>query len=164
MVLADLVPPGRVWWALRDGALHPAHRRAPAGPGGTDTLRLFEVREPRTVFGQLMFAGDMLRCAWRVQWRARADVRAAARTCRTSTSACCTSYFKSGALPGGGAAQRQCTMRGFKQLSCRMLGSALGECLRSPSRARDADRSHLQKRALRPVHALYMRNAAVGSA
>ena len=26
MVMADLFPPGRVLWAIRDGDLHPSHR------------------------------------------------------------------------------------------------------------------------------------------
>jgi sn1-specific diacylglycerol lipase len=56
MHLAELFPPGRVWWALRDDALHPSNRRT-----GAPAVRLFEVHDVEKVFGQVVLAGDMLR-------------------------------------------------------------------------------------------------------
>ncbi|KAI8984919.1 alpha/beta-hydrolase [Trametes punicea] len=62
MHMADLFPPGRVFWALRDGDLHRAHRiRADSGrPSSTDKVRLLEVLDVKEVFGQIIFARDML--------------------------------------------------------------------------------------------------------
>ena len=62
MQMADLFPPGRVFWALRDGDLHRAHRIG-AGSGRTspkDKVRLFEVVDVKKVFDQIIFARDML--------------------------------------------------------------------------------------------------------
>jgi sn1-specific diacylglycerol lipase len=63
MQMADLFPPGRIWWALRDGVLHPSNRLPPSGRRASkdeEKLRLFEVRNVEKVFGQIEFAGDML--------------------------------------------------------------------------------------------------------
>ena len=65
MVMADLFPPGRVLWAIRDGDLHPSHRLS-AGSGTSDShaeskVRLFEVNDVEKMFGQIIFARDMLR-------------------------------------------------------------------------------------------------------
>ncbi|RPD62136.1 alpha/beta-hydrolase [Lentinus tigrinus ALCF2SS1-7] len=62
MQMADLFPPGRVLWALRDGDLHRLHRLG-AGSGRTspkEKVRLFEVVDVKQVFGQIIFARDML--------------------------------------------------------------------------------------------------------
>ena len=62
MQMADLFPPGRVLWAIRDGDLHPSHRLG-ASSGRTsakDKVRLFEVCDVKQVFGQIIFARDML--------------------------------------------------------------------------------------------------------
>ena len=62
MQMADLFPPGRVFWALRDGDFHRAHRLG-AGSGRNspkDKVRLFEVLDVKEVFGQIIFARDML--------------------------------------------------------------------------------------------------------
>ncbi|KAI9063504.1 alpha/beta-hydrolase [Trametes sanguinea] len=62
MQMADLFPPGRVFWALRDGDLHRAHRLG-ADSGRTspqDKVRLFEVLDVKEVFNQIIFARDML--------------------------------------------------------------------------------------------------------
>ncbi|KAI0643609.1 alpha/beta-hydrolase [Trametes meyenii] len=62
MQMADLFPPGRVFWALRDGDFHRAHRLG-AGSGRSspkDKVRLFEVMDVKQVFGQIIFARDML--------------------------------------------------------------------------------------------------------
>ncbi|KAH9921553.1 alpha/beta-hydrolase [Epithele typhae] len=62
MQMADLFPPGRVFWALRDGDLHRSHRIG-AGTGRSspkDKVRLFEVLDIEHVFGQIIFARDML--------------------------------------------------------------------------------------------------------
>jgi sn1-specific diacylglycerol lipase len=68
MHMADLFPPGRVLWALRDGNLHPINRLQPGSTNfkhaarkkATDKVRLFDVPEVEKVFGQIEFAGDML--------------------------------------------------------------------------------------------------------
>ncbi|KZT13181.1 alpha/beta-hydrolase [Laetiporus sulphureus 93-53] len=66
MQMTELYPPGRVWWALRDGDLHPAHRLRDAdgklkGPSsGEQKVRLFEVLDVPQAFGQIVFARDML--------------------------------------------------------------------------------------------------------
>ncbi|KAL0949095.1 hypothetical protein HGRIS_009185 [Hohenbuehelia grisea] len=66
MQMADLFPPGRVLWAMRDGDLHRSHRLRPAHPdkpgaaSSNDKLRLFEVLDVEKVFSQIVFAKDML--------------------------------------------------------------------------------------------------------
>ncbi|KAI0772559.1 alpha/beta-hydrolase [Trametes elegans] len=63
MQMADLFPPGRVFWALRDGDLHRAHQLgAGSGQGSSskDKVRLFEVKDVKQVFDQIIFARDML--------------------------------------------------------------------------------------------------------
>lgn len=72
MTMSQLFPPGRVYWALRDGDLHPAHRirndqAAPSsqtkgGKKGGEKVRLFAVRSGQVdkAFGQIVFAQDML--------------------------------------------------------------------------------------------------------
>jgi sn1-specific diacylglycerol lipase len=74
MHMADLFPPGRVWWAVRDAQLHPSNQ-LPDTDTGTDTgkLRLFEVLDVEKVFGQIDFSGDMLRwaCAFLMILRCR---------------------------------------------------------------------------------------------
>ena len=62
MQMADLFPPGRVLWALRDGDLHPAHRLG-AGSGRAspkEKVRLFEVVAVKQVLWQIIFARYML--------------------------------------------------------------------------------------------------------
>lgn len=74
---ADLYPPGRVLWAVRDSNLHPSHRLSDSKPSrrestrhgksvapepnAKDKLRLFEVLDVEKVFSQIVFAKDMLR-------------------------------------------------------------------------------------------------------
>ncbi|KAI1788937.1 alpha/beta-hydrolase [Ganoderma leucocontextum] len=62
MQMADLFPPGRVYWALRDGDLHRAHRIGAGSVRRTpkEKVRLFEVSDVKQVFGQIIFARDML--------------------------------------------------------------------------------------------------------
>ncbi|KAI0922103.1 hypothetical protein AcW2_006890 [Taiwanofungus camphoratus] len=65
MHMVQLFPPGRVFWALRDDDLHIAHRVHNEGGGGVHDLggekvRLFEVLDVERVFGQIVFARDML--------------------------------------------------------------------------------------------------------
>ncbi|KAF5346921.1 hypothetical protein D9758_010091 [Tetrapyrgos nigripes] len=58
---ATTFPPGKVLWALRDGDMHPAHRIKVENTGmGVKKLRLFEVLDVEEVFGQIVFARDML--------------------------------------------------------------------------------------------------------
>ena len=83
MVMADLFPPGRVLWAIRDAELCPAHQLNPSSPlspgspsrsgkeqadkngngeaGPSSKVRLFEVLDVEKMFGQMIFARDMLR-------------------------------------------------------------------------------------------------------
>ena len=61
MVMADLFPPGRVLWAIRDGDLHPSHRLADTNGAKEDKVRLFDVLDVEKVFNQIIFARDMLR-------------------------------------------------------------------------------------------------------
>jgi hypothetical protein len=58
MYFSHLFPPGRVWWAVRDEALHPSHQRSEGDGTG---LRLYEVQQVEEVFRQIEFKGDMLR-------------------------------------------------------------------------------------------------------
>jgi len=69
MQMAHLYPPGRVWWAIRDGDLDPINRVVPAPQAESsklkeiaakDKVRTFEVLDVEQVFGQIIFAGDML--------------------------------------------------------------------------------------------------------
>ncbi|KAF9004698.1 hypothetical protein BDQ17DRAFT_1399534 [Cyathus striatus] len=46
-----MYPPGRVFWGMRNGDLHLSHH---------DKLRLFEVLNPEKVFGEIIFARNML--------------------------------------------------------------------------------------------------------
>lgn len=64
MHMANLFPPGRVLWALREGDLDPAQRLPSTQAKGMDKLRLFEVQDVERVFGQIVFAKDMLRCVF----------------------------------------------------------------------------------------------------
>lgn len=58
MHMSDLFPPGRVLWAIRDGDLHPSHRTSLSDE---NRVRLFEVLDVEKMFGQIIFARDMLR-------------------------------------------------------------------------------------------------------
>lgn len=64
MHMAKLYPPGRVFWAIRDGDLDPAQRLPSDQQKGASKLRLFEVEDVEQVFGQIVFAKDMLRCVF----------------------------------------------------------------------------------------------------
>lgn len=72
MVMADLFPPGRVLWAVRDADLYLGHQLNPSinssnarngkKEGGDDSkVRLFEVLDVEKMFGQIIFARNMLR-------------------------------------------------------------------------------------------------------
>jgi len=66
MQMDRLYPPGRVWWVIRDNSDIVAHTQEP--PASTscnvaDNVRLYEVLDVEKVFGQVVFARDMLRCA-----------------------------------------------------------------------------------------------------
>ena len=65
MQMANMFPPGRVLWAMRDSDLHPSHRLAGSDKekSGEDKLRLFEVLDVEKTFSQIIFARDMLRQA-----------------------------------------------------------------------------------------------------
>ncbi|KAH7888135.1 hypothetical protein F5I97DRAFT_1828981 [Phlebopus sp. FC_14] len=65
MQMADLYPPGRVFWARRDGDMPPPQRTGTAGmepgPGkAEDKIRLFEVLDTEKVFSQIVFSRNML--------------------------------------------------------------------------------------------------------
>ena len=62
MQMANIYPPGRVLWAMRDHDLHPVHRCSLDNSEKDDhKLRLFEVLDVEKVFSQVIFARDMLR-------------------------------------------------------------------------------------------------------
>lgn len=64
MHMTDLYPPGRVLWAIRDGDLHPLHRLNASQKNKNtkaEKVRLFDVQDVEQVFGQIVFAKDMLR-------------------------------------------------------------------------------------------------------
>ncbi|XP_006459806.1 hypothetical protein AGABI2DRAFT_202200 [Agaricus bisporus var. bisporus H97] len=64
MQYQDLLPPGRVLWAMRDSDLHPSHQKKEPKEnnekGQKDKLRLFEVLDVEKIFGQIVFARNML--------------------------------------------------------------------------------------------------------
>jgi len=69
MHMADLFPPGRVFWARRDGDLPPSQQLAASrsttscstDKGGTaEKVRLFEVLDTERVFSQIVFSRSML--------------------------------------------------------------------------------------------------------
>lgn len=59
MRYVDLFPPGRIFWAMRDSSFHPAFRRTPALVN-PNAPRVFEVDKVEDVFGQIVFAPDMV--------------------------------------------------------------------------------------------------------
>ena len=64
MHMDRLYPPGKVWWAVRVDSDAPT--QSEATPSGehcivTDNVRLYEVLDTEKVFGQVVFARDMLR-------------------------------------------------------------------------------------------------------
>ena len=70
MTMANMYPPGRILWAVRDEDLENAvppggdakYSAAYAPPNHIkDRLRLFEVLDAEKVFSQIVFARDMLR-------------------------------------------------------------------------------------------------------
>lgn len=62
MRMADLFPPGRVLWTVRDCDLHPSHQSQRPNTHPDKTLRLFEVLDVEKVFSQIVFSRNMLRC------------------------------------------------------------------------------------------------------
>ena len=66
MQMDRLYPPGRVWWATKDdsdGPTHPQATSTSASCNISENLRLYEVLDVEKVFGQVVFARDMLRYA-----------------------------------------------------------------------------------------------------
>jgi len=66
MQMDRLYPPGRVWWAVRDNSDAPTNPQAPSTSASCnipDDVRLYEVLDVEKVFGQVVFAKDMLRYA-----------------------------------------------------------------------------------------------------
>lgn len=64
MQMDRLYPPGRVWWAVSDNPDAPTYHQAPAAGEGSKTagnVTLYEVLDVEKVFGQVLFARDMLR-------------------------------------------------------------------------------------------------------
>ena len=62
MQMADLYPPGRVFWARRDRDLPHSQRVSSAGSGKEAAkVRLFEVLDTEKVFSQIVFSKNMLR-------------------------------------------------------------------------------------------------------
>ena len=66
MQMDRLYPPGRVWWATRDDSCTLPPLQTPTPNASCDTaenVRLYEVLDVEKIFGQVIFARDMLRCA-----------------------------------------------------------------------------------------------------
>jgi len=64
MQMDRLYPPGRVWWAISDDSDTPPHPQVPSPSTSCnipDKVRLYEVLDVERVFGQVVFARDMLR-------------------------------------------------------------------------------------------------------
>jgi len=63
MQMDRLYPPGKVWWAVRadpDSTAHPKAAPSDEHYDIRDDLRLYEVLDVEKVFGQVVFARDML--------------------------------------------------------------------------------------------------------
>jgi len=63
MQMDRLYPPGKVWWAVRVDSDTPTHSKATSLGERYDSLdgvRLYEVLDVEKVFGQVVFARDML--------------------------------------------------------------------------------------------------------
>ncbi|KAG1715676.1 hypothetical protein ID866_1480 [Astraeus odoratus] len=64
MHMADLFPPGRVFWARRDKDLPPSQRLTASGPtdhrSAAEKVRLFQVLDTERVFSQIVFSRSML--------------------------------------------------------------------------------------------------------
>jgi sn1-specific diacylglycerol lipase len=66
MQMDRLYPPGKVWWAVRVDSDAPSHPEATAlgeNYNAVGNVRLYEVLDVEKVFGQVVFARDMLRYA-----------------------------------------------------------------------------------------------------
>ncbi|KAG2150321.1 uncharacterized protein EDB93DRAFT_1142777 [Suillus bovinus] len=61
MQMADLFPPGRILWTVRDCDLHPSHQSQQPNTHPDKTWRLFEVLDVEKVFSQIVFSRNMLR-------------------------------------------------------------------------------------------------------
>ena len=65
MQMDRLYPPGRVWWAISNDSDNNTHPQVPSPSASCNTPdndRLYEVLDVEKVFGQVVFAKDMLRC------------------------------------------------------------------------------------------------------
>lgn len=64
MQMDRLYPPGKVWWAKRvDSDTHSKATSLGGDHNTVDNIRLYEVLDVEEVFGQVVFARDMLRYA-----------------------------------------------------------------------------------------------------
>ena len=64
MQMDRLYPPGKVWWAVRaDSDTHSKATSSGEHHNTIDHVRLYEVLDVEKVFGQVIFAKDMLRYA-----------------------------------------------------------------------------------------------------
>ena len=64
MQMDRLYPPGRVWWAIRDGPDSPTCPQAASTSASCnvpENIRLYEVLDVEKVFSQVVFARDILR-------------------------------------------------------------------------------------------------------
>lgn len=109
MQSSNMYPPGKVVWAMRDSDLHPMHRSTPASHAsdtppsghGPDKLRLFEVLDVEKVFGQVVFARDMLGYATALSGgnSFQLTLLCIAPICLTNTTAFCTTCYNLGLSP-----------------------------------------------------------------
>lgn len=71
MQMDRLYPPGKVWWALRDSpdsSIYPREDLANESCSTPENIRLYEVLDVEKVFGQVIFAKDILRYASNRTW------------------------------------------------------------------------------------------------
>ena len=61
MQMDRLYPPGKVWWAVRGSSDSPTYPQATSA-NVPENVKLYEVLDVEKVFGQVVFARDMLRC------------------------------------------------------------------------------------------------------
>ena len=110
MQTADLYPPGRVFWARRDGDLPYSQRVSPADSGKEAAkVRLFEVLDTEKVFSQIVFSKNMLRYVLALTihfWFSKHLSMLTARICPIATIKFCTNCYNINFAASGLVSQR----------------------------------------------------------